>query len=179
MFQHATFISQLLPGGLFAHLRHCLLAAALGGGPACWAQLPPPTPGQLPAGPVTQQERITISGVVLDDSLNVPIPGLWLYIDHTKYGAITNEQGVFTFSFPTGWKLVRSGFLLLRVTPIPFTFKELNMQLDWRRYDPAHPLTLRLASAPERGRPNMHGFILMAAPVPPPVYPARARTARP
>jgi hypothetical protein len=124
-------------------------------------------------------ETVVVQGVVLDDSLNVPVPGLFLYLNQTKYGAITDAQGKFSFSFPTAWKPVRGGVLSIQATPVPYTFKEMRVQLDWRTHDPAHTLTMRLASAPGRGRPHLHGFILIPPPVPPPVYPASARTARP
>ncbi len=124
-------------------------------------------------------ETITISGTALDDSLNVPIPDLWLYLNDTKYGAVTDAQGRFTFSFPAEWKPVRSGELRISVVPVGYTFKPLRRRLDWRTYDPAHPLVLRLASAPGRGRPNLRGFRLAAPPLPPPVYPARTHSIRP
>lgn len=129
--------------------------------------------------PAPSSETIVVRGVVLDDSLNVPIPDLWLYLNETKYGAVTDAQGAFMFSFPAGWKPVRGGELRLFVVPVGYTFKPLRRRLDWRAYDPAHPLVLRLASAPGRGRPNLHGFRLMAPPVPPPVYPPRSHTGRP
>jgi hypothetical protein len=151
--------------------RGLLLAAAL----CAWQS----AAGQSPATPAAAPETVTVHGVVLDDSLNVPIPGLFLYLNDTRYGAITDAQGAFHFSFPTGWKPVRSGTLIIKVMPVPFTFKHKRVPLDWRTHDPAQPLVLRLASAPERGRPNRYGYIWMAAPVPPPVYPARARTGRP
>ena len=135
--------------------------------------------GQAPTTPVAIPETITVHGVALDDSLNVPIPGLWIYLNDTKYGAITDAKGAFSFSFPTGWKPVRGGIITIKVVPVPFTFKYMRVPLDWRKHDPAQPLTLRLTSAPERGRPNMYGSILMAPPVPPPVYPSRSHTSRP
>ena len=141
----------------------CLVAAA---------QAPAGQPGP-PEGP------IVVRGTALDDSLNVPIPDLWLYLNETKYGAITDAQGNFSFSFPAQWKPVRGGELRIFVVPDGYTFKPLRQLLDWRRYNPAHPLVLRLASVPGRGRPHLHGFRLMAPPVPPPVYPARAHQARP
>jgi hypothetical protein len=124
-------------------------------------------------------ESITISGTALDDSLNVPIPDLWLYLNDTKYGAVTDAQGRFTFSFPAEWKPVRGGELRIFAAPVGYTFRPLRRWLDWRTYHPTHPLVLRLASAPGRGRPNLRGFRLMAPPVPPPVYPARAHSIRP
>ncbi|MGI4834911.1 MAG: hypothetical protein ACRYFK_15765 [Janthinobacterium lividum] len=132
-----------------------------------------------PAVAVARPGHVTISGVVLDDSLNVPVPGLWLYLNHTKYGAVTNAQGEFTFTFPTGWKPVRGGLLLVQVLSVPYTFKPLQVPLDWRRYNPAQPLRLRLASSPGRGRPNLTGHLLMPPPVPPPIYPPSARPGRP
>ena len=100
------------------------------------AQLPSARPAQ-PTGP------ITISGTAIDDSLNMPIPDLWLYLNETKYGAVTDAQGNFTFSFPAGWKPVRGGELRILVVPMGYTFKLLRQRLDWRRYAPAHPLMLR------------------------------------
>jgi hypothetical protein len=116
---------------------------------------------------------------VLDDSLHVPIPGLFLYLNDTKYGAITNERGEFAFTFSKAWRPVRGGIVTIKVLPVPFTFKYKRVPLDWRTHDPAQPLVLRLASAPGRGRPNLHGYIWMAPPVPPPVYPSRSHTGRP
>jgi hypothetical protein len=135
--------------------------------------------GQSPATPAARPETIAVRGVVFDDSLNVPIPGLFLYLNGTKYGAITDAQGEFSFSFPTAWKPVRGGVLSIRATPVPYTFKEMRVQLDWRTHDQAQPLTMRLASAPGRGRPRLHGFILIPPPVPPPVYPPSSHTGRP
>lgn len=135
--------------------------------------------GQAAPSPTPHPDTITISGTALDDSLNVPIPDLWLYLNETKHGAVTDAQGHFTFSFPTEWKPVRGGELHISVVPVGYTFRPLRRRLDWRTYDPAHPLVLRLAPAPGRGRPNLHGFRLMAPPVPPPVYPARAHSIRP
>jgi hypothetical protein len=154
-------------------LTKCCVLALLAAGRClvAEAQLPPARPAQS-TGP------ITISGTAIDDSLNVPIPDLWLYLNETKYGAVTDAHGNFTFSFPAEWKPVRGGELRIFVVPEGYTFKPLRRRLDWRTYDPAHPLVLRLASAPGRGRPNLHGFRLMAAPVPPPVYPARAHSIR-
>lgn len=111
--------------------------------------------------------------------MNVPIPDLWLYLNETKYGAVTDAQGKFSFSFPTGWKHVRGGELRIFVVPVGYTFKPLRRRLDWHTYDSTQPLVLRLASAPGRGRPNLHGFRLMTPPVPPPVYPSRSHTGRP
>jgi hypothetical protein len=135
--------------------------------------------GQATTMPAPRPETITISGTAIDDSLNVPVPDLWLYLNETKYGAVTDAQGNFTFSFPAEWKPVRGGELRIFVVPVGYTFKPLRRRLDWRTYDQTHPLVLHLASAPGRGRSNLHGFRLMAAPVPPPVYPAQARTNRP
>ena len=138
-----------------------------------------PVAAQVSAKPTAKPERFTISGTVLDDSLQVPAPGLWLYLNGTKYGAITNAQGAFSLSFPTEWKPVRGGVLLVQACPVPYTFKPKQLQLDWRSHDPARPVVLRLASARGRGRPNLHGFILKPPPVPPPTYPPGGRTIRP
>ena len=137
----------------------------------CWR----PAAAWAPALPAQPTGPTTSSGTALDDSLNVPIPDLWLYLNETRYGAVTDAKGNFTFSFPAEWRPVRGGELRISVVPVGYTFKPLRRRLDWRTYDPAHPLVLRLASAPGRGRPKLHGFRLMA----PPVYPARAHSIRP
>lgn len=170
---HLQLLHQWPRGAHFSSLLgRCSILLALG---LCWG----PRAAAQQVAPAAQPERVTISGVALDDSLNVPIPDLWLYLNETKYGAVTDAQGKFSFSFPTNWKPVRGGELRLFVVPIGYTFKPLRRRLDWRTYDPMNSLVLRLASAPERGRPNYHGFRLMAPPLPPPVYPPSVRTARP
>jgi hypothetical protein len=117
--------------------------------------------------------------VVLDDSLRVPVADAWLFLNDTKYGAITDDKGEFAFTFPPDWKPVRGGTLVLKVATAPFTFKPQQVRLDWRTYDLAQVLTLRLASAPGRGRPNVYGARLMPRPVPPPVYPTGRHGGRP
>lgn len=109
---------------------------------------------------------------MLDDSLNVPVPGRWLYLNATKYGA-------FSFSFPAAWQPMRGGLLHIQAAPTPYTLKPLRVPLNWWRYDAAPPLALRPASPPGRGRPTLHGLILQAQPGPPPVYLASAHAARP
>jgi hypothetical protein len=119
--------------------------------------------------------------VVLDDSLHVPVTDAWLFLNDTRYGAVTDDKGEFTFTFPPDWKPVRGGTLVLKVATAPFTFKPQQVRLDWRTYDPVQTLALRLAPAPGRGRgrPNVHGSRWMPRPVPPPVYPAGRHGARP
>lgn len=130
-------------------------------------------------GAASGHAPITIRGVVLDDSLRVPVADAWLFLNDTNYGAITDDKGEFSFTFPPDWKPVRGGTLVLEVATAPWTFKPQRVRLDWRTYDPAHILTLRLASAPGRGRPNLIGARLMARPLPPPVYPTGWHGARP
>jgi len=122
---------------------------------------------------------VTIRGVVLDDSLRVPVTDAWLYLNGTSYGAITNEAGEFALTFPPDWKPVRGGQLVLQVAPIPFVFKAQQARLDWRSHDPAQVLMLRLASAPGRGRPHLHGTRWKLRPVAPPTYPASRHGIRP
>lgn len=155
-----------------------LLVAAVGlGGPlAAGAQT---VPNGVLATRATLPETLTISGVVLDDSLNVPVAGVALYVADTKYGTVANGQGVFTLTFPTGWKPVRGGFLELRVYADVFLFKYKVVRLDWRSSAATQPLAVRLASAPGRGRAKGVSIMMRAQPVPPPTYPARSRTNRP
>ena len=96
--------------------RRCGLLAAVALG--AWQS----ATGQALTAPITKPETVVIRGLVLDDSLNVPVPGLFLYLNDTKYGAITDERGEFTFNYPAAWKPVRGGVLSIQATPVPYTF---------------------------------------------------------
>jgi len=120
-----------------------------------------------------------VRGVVLDDSLNVPVAGAVLYIADTRYGTVANAQGEFSLTFPTGWKPVRGGFLELHIWTDVFLFKKKVVRLDWRSPAATQPLVVRLASAPGRGHIKGISVMMRALPVPPPTYPARSRTSRP
>lgn len=179
MFQPAASNSLPQPRNLSGCLRRWLLAAAALGNAQFGLAQSPPAPGQVWAKPVAWPETLTISGVVLDDSLNVPVAGAALYIADTKYGTVANAQGEFTLTFSTGWKPVRGGFVELQVFSDVFLFKKKVVRLDWRSPAATQPLLVRLASAPGRGRSKGILVMMRVLPVAPPVYPPRVRTSRP
>ena len=148
--------------------RWLLAAAALLGWQSVGA-LPPQLPPGRPAffKSVTNQAHITICGVVLDDSLHIPIRGAKVFIKGTKYGAVTNAQGEFSFSFATDWKLAEKGEFLLEISADAFTFESQLVAVKFKNQLTPAPLTVRLLSLPGRG--NIMGRVrLVSPPVPPP-----------
>jgi len=112
-------------------------------------------------------ERINIRGVVLDDSLNVPVNGAYIFIKGTKYGAVTNEKGEFSFSFPSDWPPAEKGEFLLEVSAGHFTFERQLVVVSFKGNAAPAPLTVRLPSLSQRG--FIKGKIaLTPAPVAPP-----------
>ena len=108
--------------------------------------------------------------MVLDDSLNVPLRGAYIFIKGTKYGAVTNEKGEFSFSFSPDWPPARKGEFLLEVSASPFAFQDQLVVVKFKENPAPAPLTVRLLSLPERG------FVLgKIAILPPPVAPPSAR----
>lgn len=131
--------------------------------------LPQLPPNQLFLRLAAGRERIVIRGVVLDDSLNVPVAGARLFIKGTKYGAVTNEKGEFSFSFASDWNPAAKGELVLEVSADHFTFKSQLIVVSFRDSPPPAPLIVRLLSLPQRG--NIMGKIRIT---PPPVAPPGA-----
>ena len=148
--------------------RWVLAAAALLGWQSAGA-LPP----QLPPGPVSffklavGRGRIVVRGVVFDDSLKVPVSGAYVFIKGTKYGAVTNQRGEFSFSFSSDWQLAKTGELLLEISANPFSFQRQLVTVRFRSNPAPAPLTVRLLSLPERGF-VMGKAVLVAPPIAPP-----------
>jgi hypothetical protein len=97
------------------------------------------------------QPQITIRGQVIDDSLNRPLSGAYVFVSGTRYGAITDAEGNFNMSFPSDWEPVRSGQIKLEVPRIPFAMKGTMVQVELAGSPGPAPLTIRLRSIPERG----------------------------
>ena len=130
-------------------LRCWLLAAAvlLGWQPASALGLPPrELPTEAPGS-----GRITIRGVVLDDSLHIPVAGARLFIRGTRYGAVANERGEFSFSVALDWPPARGGQLTLEVSASHFTFQSQLVEVHFAAGQPPAPLVVRLLSIPGRG----------------------------
>jgi hypothetical protein len=149
------------PGGA---RRWLLAAAVLLGWQSVSALGLPPRP--LPKEAVTNDHsRITIRGVVLDDSLHVPVPGAYVFIQGTKFGAITNAQGEFTLSFTTTWHLAQKGELVLVISAGHFVFHSQEVVVHFATNANPAPLSVRLVRFP--------GYVvgkikLIKPPVPPP-----------
>jgi hypothetical protein len=114
-------------------------------------QLPPSQSSFFKAA--VDNERITIRGVVLDDSLHVPIQGAYIFINGTKYGAVTNEKGEFSFTFSPDWPPAQKGEFLLEVSAGHFTFERQLVVVSFKDNAAPTPLpiTVRLLSRPQRG----------------------------
>jgi hypothetical protein len=97
------------------------------------------------------QAIITIRGVVMDDSLNMPKAGANVYFGDTQYGTIANERGEFFFSFPADWAPAISGMMKVRVGGVPFALLGKTVQVSVKETLAPLPLTIRLLSIPERG----------------------------
>jgi hypothetical protein len=157
-------------------VRRWLLAAAAFLGWQSADALPP----QLPPVPrpllsaTAEKERIVIRGVVLDDSLNVPVRGAHIFIKGTKYGAVTNEKGEFSFSFSPDWPPAKKSEFLLEVSAGHFTFERQLVVVSFEGTSAPAPLTVRLPSLPQRG------FVMgKIARMPPPVAPPGSGKSRP
>lgn len=147
--------------------RRWLLAAAAFLGWQSAEALPQLPPGPPALSAATQQGRTTIRGVVLDDSLKTPVSGAFIFIKGTKYGAVSNEKGEFTFSFSSDWQPAAKGEFLLEISAGHFTFERQLVVVNFKNHLTPAPLTVRLASLPERGFAK--GKVRIAPlPVPPP-----------
>lgn len=94
--------------------------------------------------------QVTIRGRVLDDSTGTGIAGAELFIGDTPYGAVTDEQGNFSFTMLSAWSAVAQNTIQLRVQGSPFVHKQQVVPVT---VSPAPaPLTVRLESVPGRGQ---------------------------
>jgi hypothetical protein len=133
--------------------RRWLLAAAalLSGQPVAATRLPSPVPAEVLTRQDPAQAIITIRGVVLDDSLNVPVEGARIYIANTPYGVVTNERGEFSVSLPANWEPVKAGSVALRIGRRPFALLEKTVVVSVKDNPAPAPLVIRQLSVPQRG----------------------------
>ncbi|MGY3090697.1 hypothetical protein ACVWYF_003758 [Hymenobacter sp. UYAg731] len=129
------------------------VAAFLSGQQVSAAALPPQPLliRQALVGQNPTQAMITIRGVVLDDSLNVPEDGAKVYFGDTQYGTVANERGEFSFSFPADWAPAKSGVIKVRVGGVPFALLGQTVEVNVGGGAAPAPLAIRLLSIPERG----------------------------
>lgn len=94
--------------------------------------------------------QVTIRGRVLDDSTGLGVSGAEIFIGETPYGAVTDEQGNFSFTMKQVWAPVQKGTVQLRVQGSPFVFEPQTVKV---KTTPApKPLAIRLKSRPGRGQ---------------------------
>lgn len=161
--------SPLVPPQHYKHkrgVRQWLLAAAtlFGWNYTSAAGLPPQP---LPTRPVAVEPVVvltTIQGVVLDDLSGAPVPGAYVFIGNTKYGAITDEQGKFSLTFPADWEPVRHGSFQVVVPRIPFNTQERTVEVKLVNGEASTPLTIRLLADEHRGYRGK--AVIIAAPRP-------------
>ncbi|WP_324673655.1 carboxypeptidase-like regulatory domain-containing protein [Hymenobacter sp. GOD-10R] len=97
-------------------------------------------------------KAVVLQGRVLDDSTGLGVPGAWIFIDGTKYGAVTDDEGRFSITLPASWKSLQKGKVSLRVQASPFEFKPRTVVVTVpARRQPA-ALAVRLLSVPGRGQ---------------------------
>ncbi|MEJ7662176.1 MAG: hypothetical protein WKG07_22730 [Hymenobacter sp.] len=97
------------------------------------------------------KQQIIIQGVVLDGLLRVPVEEAFVFINDTKYGAVTDARGRFILLLPSDWEPVKTGTLTLRIKSEPFTFLEELVKIDLINPAKLAYLTIFLSSQPERG----------------------------
>lgn len=121
------------------------------------------------AGSIAVPKSVVLQGRVLDDSTGLGVPGAWIFIDNTKYGAVTDDEGRFSLILPASWKSLKKGKVSLRVQASPFEFKPRTVVVTVpARRQPA-ALAVRLLSVPGRGQ--IMGRIKQAEP---PVAPPKS-----
>jgi hypothetical protein len=113
------------------------------------------------------KSSVTLQGRVLDDSTGLAVAGAWIFVDGTKYGAVTDEQGRFSLVLPASWKSVQKGKVSLKVQASPFEFKPSLVSVAVKAHRQPAPLVVRLLSVPGRGQ-IMGKIRQMEPPVAPP-----------
>lgn len=122
---------------------------------ACQTTAPQHSPAvgateQADALTTAPEGQVTVRGRVLDDSTGTGVQGAEIFIGETKYGAVTDEQGNFSFTMQQRWEAVQNGAVSLRVQASPFEFKQQTISV---KTSPApEPLTVRLKSVEGRGQ---------------------------
>lgn len=105
---------------------------------------------QADATAAAPQGQVTIRGRVLDDSTSAGVAGAEIFIGDTKYGAVTDEKGNFSFTMQQQWAGVQQGKVSLRVQGSPFVF--ISQTVEVAVAPAPQPLTVRLKSRPGRGQ---------------------------
>ena len=164
-----AYATQLAPVPM-GRWRQWLLAglAVLGWQPlaSCAAkppQLPPTMPIAAVTDPVAAHKPITIRGQVLDGEKGPAVPGAFVFINKTQYGATTDENGRFELVMAATWEPVQAGALVLHIEGSPFVFKPQDVPVNVRTA--IQPIELKIKMQSVEGRGQIMGRIRQ--PVPP------------
>ena len=107
---------------------------------------------------------ITIRGLVLDDSLGVPLQGAQVRINGGRYGAVTDEHGEFVLTMRSNWRPVHNDTFELYVSMGHFIYEGQTIKIDLAALAMAPPLVVRLS----RLGVTMGKIHVTRPPVPPP-----------
>ncbi|MBD2723048.1 carboxypeptidase-like regulatory domain-containing protein [Hymenobacter armeniacus] len=115
----------------------------------------------------TTHRQIVIRGQVLDGDTGMPLPGMYIFINQTRYGATTDASGRFELVLDASWKPVQADSLMLRIEGRPFDFNTQEVQVDLRPV--SSPLELMVKMQAREGRGHIMGkMIRPVLPVKPP-----------
>ncbi|MBG8554458.1 carboxypeptidase-like regulatory domain-containing protein [Hymenobacter guriensis] len=105
---------------------------------------------QIDASAQVPDNQIIIRGRVVEDSTNQGVAGARVLIGDTEYGAMTDEQGNFSFIMLREWAPVQDGRVSLRVRGYEFTYLPQNPIVNIQ--GTVTPFTVRLGRIPEGDR---------------------------
>ena len=126
-------------------------------------QAPPTTPTTATAEPAAASQPVVIRGQVLDGEKGPGVAGMYVLINKTQYGTITDENGRFELVLAASWEPVKAGALTLHIEGHPFDFKPQDVAVNLRTS--VQPIELSIKMQSTEGRGKIMGRI--AQPTPP------------
>ncbi|MCR5888003.1 carboxypeptidase-like regulatory domain-containing protein [Hymenobacter sp. J193] len=105
---------------------------------------------QIDASAQVPDNQIIIRGRVVEGSTNQGVAGARVLIGDTEYGAMTDEQGNFSFIMLREWAPVQDGRVQLRIRGSELTYLPQDTLLNTR--DAVNSLAIRLARIPDGER---------------------------
>jgi hypothetical protein len=114
-------------------------------------QTPPARPAATAAKSAAAHKQIVIRGQVIDGEKGLPVRGMFIFINQTRYGATTDASGYFELVLGAQWKPVQAGALTLHVQGQPFEFKPQEVRVNLRAAQPIE-VAIKLQSVEGRGQ---------------------------